>query len=35
MAIDTFILSGGSTKGMAYLGSIKYLIDNNIIDLKN
>ena len=35
MAIDTLILSGGSTKGMAYLGSIKYLIDNNIIDFKS
>ena len=37
MKIDTLILSGGSTKGISFLGSLKYLIENNYIDrrLKN
>ena len=32
MNIDTLILSGGSTKGISFLGSINYLIENNHID---
>lgn len=32
MDIDTLILSGGSTKGISFLGSINYLIEHNIID---
>jgi hypothetical protein len=37
MEIDTLILSGGSIKGISFLGSLKYLIENNYIDsrLKN
>ena len=37
MDIDTLILSGGSTKGISFLGSINYLIENDYIDkrLKN
>jgi hypothetical protein len=37
MDIDTLIFSGGSVKGISFLGSIKYLIENNYIDerLKN
>ena len=37
MNIDTLILSGGSTKGISFLGSINYLIKNKYIDneLKN
>ena len=27
MDIDTLILSGGSTKGISFLGSFNYLID--------
>ena len=27
MDIDTLILSGGSTKGISFLGSINYLIE--------
>ena len=34
MDIDTLILSGGSTKGISFIGSINYLIDNNYIDKK-
>ena len=32
MNIDTLILSGGSTKGISFLGSIKYLVEHNYID---
>ena len=32
MEIDTLILSGGSIKGVSFLGSINYLIDNDIIN---
>jgi len=32
MSIDTLILSGGSTKGICFLGSINYLIDNGYLD---
>ena len=32
MSIDTLILSGGSVKGLAYIGVIKKLLDNNILD---
>ena len=32
MNIDTLILSGGSTKGISFLGSIKYLVEKNYID---
>ena len=32
MNIDTLILSGGSTKGISFLGSINYLIENKYID---
>ena len=32
MNIDTLILSGGSIKGLSFLGSIKYLVENNYID---
>ena len=32
MNIDTLILSGGSIKGISFLGSIKYLVENNYID---
>lgn len=32
MKIDTLLLSGGSTKGLAYPGVIKSLIDNKILD---
>lgn len=35
MKYDTLILSGGSVKGFAFLGSFKYLFDKNIIDRKN
>ena len=37
MDIDTLILSGGSTKGISFLGSLEYLIEKNYInkDLKN
>ena len=37
MKIDTLILSGGSTKGISFLGSFKYLVENKYIDsrLKN
>ena len=37
MKIDTLILSGGSIKGISFLGSLKYLIENKYIDnrLKN
>jgi len=37
MNIDTLILSGGSTKGISFLGSINYLIENKYIekDFKN
>ena len=37
MDIDTLILSGGSIKGISFMGSIKYLIENEYIssDLKN
>ena len=31
MEYDTLILSGGSVKGYALIGSFKYLLDNNII----
>ena len=34
MDIDTLILSGGSTKGISFIGSINYLIENNYIDKK-
>jgi len=34
MDIDTLILSGGSTKGISFLGSINYLIENNYIEKK-
>ena len=34
MDIDTLILSGGSTKGISFIGSIKYLIENKYIDEK-
>ena len=34
MDIDTLILSGGSTKGVSFLGSINYLIENDYIDKK-
>ena len=33
--IDTLILSGGGNKCLSFLGSLKYLIDHKIIDLKN
>ena len=32
MNIDTLILSGGSIKGLSFLGTIKYLVENNYID---
>ena len=32
MKIDTLLLSGGSSKGFAYPGVIKSLIDNKILD---
>ena len=32
MDIDTLILSGGSTKGISFIGSMKYLIVNNYIN---
>jgi len=32
MNIDTLILSGGSIKGLSFLGSIKYLVEKNYID---
>ena len=32
MEIDTLILSGGSTKGISFIGSIKYLIENKYIN---
>ena len=32
MKIDTLIFSGGSTKGIAFLGSFKYLVENNYIN---
>jgi predicted patatin/cPLA2 family phospholipase len=37
MKIDTLVLSGGSTKSISFLGSFKYLIENDYIDsrLKN
>jgi len=37
MKIDTIILSGGSTKGISFLGTFNYLIENKYIDrdLKN
>ena len=37
MKIDTLVLSGGSIKGISFLGCLKYLMDNNYIDsrLKN
>lgn len=37
MKIDTLVLSGGSVKGISFLGSLKYLIENDYIDcrLKN
>ena len=31
MRYDTLILSGGSIKGIALLGSFKYIFDNKII----
>ena len=34
MAYDTLILSGGSVKGCALLGSFKYLIDREKINIK-
>ena len=34
MNIDTLILSGGGNKCSSFLGSLKYLIDNKIIDFK-
>ena len=34
MGYDTLILSGGSVKGYAFIGSFKYLLDNKIIELK-
>lgn len=35
MKYDTLIISGGSVKGYAILGSFKYLFDNNIIKYSN
>lgn len=35
MKIDTLILSGGGVKGAAFMGSIKYLVENNIINFNN
>ena len=35
MDIDTLIFSGGSVKGISFLGSIKYLIEKDIIDFNN
>ena len=37
MDIDTLILSGGSTKGISFLGCLEYLIDNDYLkkDLSN
>ena len=32
MNIDTLILSGGGSKGISFLGSIKYLVEHNYID---
>ena len=32
MNIDTLILSGGSTRGISFLGAIKYLVENNNIN---
>tara|TARA_B100000745_G_scaffold105158_1_gene67214 strand:- start:208 stop:1014 length:807 start_codon:yes stop_codon:yes gene_type:complete len=32
--IDTLILSGGGNKCLSFLGSLKYLLDHKIIDLK-
>lgn len=34
MKYDTLIISGGSVKGYAILGSFKYLLDNEIINFK-
>ena len=34
MKYDTLIISGGSVKGYAILGSFKYLLDNQIINFK-
>ena len=34
MGYDTLILSGGSVKGCALLGSFKYLIDHEKINIK-
>ena len=34
MEIDTLVLSGGSVKGISFLGSFKYLIDNDYIDYR-
>ena len=34
MEYDTLILSGGSVKGCALLGSFKYLIDHEKINIK-
>ncbi len=34
MSYDTLILSGGSIKGIAYLGFFKYLLENDKINLK-
>jgi len=33
MDIDTLILSGGSTKGISFLGSLNYLIEKKYIDI--
>ena len=33
MKYDTLILSGGSVKGYAFIGSFKYLLDNKIIEI--
>ena len=35
MKIDTIILSGGSTKGISFLGTFNYLIENKYIDRIN
>ena len=32
MDINTLLLSGGSIKGISFLGSINYLTENNIIN---
>ena len=34
MEYDTLILSGGSVKGIAFLGFFKYLLENDIINFK-